>query len=486
MRRLFDLSLRHKLPLWGSGLIVAATVLVSAGLMYRAYEELRRDVIVSSTSLGRTLVKTLFPALLHDDLWSAIEIINAPIQAESLDAPLRVAAIFVLDPALRIRATTVPRQMPLDAELHSLGSDHRMLADALRNADLQKANVFEFPTSDYLHVSIPVAEAGGFLGTLVITHAKHDFRPRYFSIALGGLEMGLLALAILLPINWYWGRRMAQPLVLLADNMAQMVKGAPVDLDRDLYAYDDELGQLFSAYRTAAAEISAKAALEREVLQAERLAAVGRLAAGLAHEINNPLAGMLIALDNLKQRSDSCHEDAKLMSTLEFLERGLEHIAEIVAALLVEARVQLRPLERRDFEDMRTLIEPQASRKSLRLVWRIEVPDVLPLPAGQVRQILINLLLNAVQSTDIGKEVRLEVEKSGEELLLTVANQGLPPPPAVIERIFEPFVSGREGGHGLGLWVTYQTVKQMGGNITLFTPAGEVIFQVRLPIKEGT
>lgn len=484
MRRIFDLSLRHKIPLWGSGLILAATLLVSVGLMYRAYEDLKHDVIVSSTSLGKTLAKTLFQALLHDDLWGAIEIVNAPIQAESLDAPLQAAVIFVLDSKLKIRASTAPRSMPLDAELGSLGRDYHFLAEALNGADLQKTNVFEFSSSDFLHISIPVAEAGGFLGTLVITHSKNDFLPRYSSIALGGMKMGLLALAILLPINWYWGRRMAQPLVLLADNMAQMVKGAPANLRPDLYAYDDELGQLYTAYRAAAAEISAKAALEREMLQSERLAAVGRLAAGIAHEVNNPLTGMLIALDNLKQRNEGKTEDPKLLRMLEFLERGLGHISETVGALLVEARVQLRPLTRHDFEDVRTLIEPQATSKSLRLVWQIDVPESLPLAAGQVRQVMINLLLNAVQATASGGEIAVIANISGDALLLSVANEGEPPPAALVSHIFEPFVSGHEGGHGLGLWVTYQTVQQLGGHIVIDTPAGKVIFQVRLPIKE--
>lgn len=485
MRRFFDLSLRHKLPLWGSGLIVAATLLVSAGLMYRAYADLKHDVIVSSSGLGRTLAKPLFQALLHDDLWRAIEIINSPLQGGSHDAPMQASVIFILDPALKVRASTAPRSMPLDAELDSLGQDYRLLAAALETADPQQSHTFEFAESDYLHVTTPLAEEGGHLGTLVITHSKNDFLPRFSSIALEGAGMGLLALAILLPINWYWGRRMAEPLVQLASNMALMVKGAPANLHPELYAYHDELGQLFNAYRQAAEEISAKAALEREMLRSERLAAIGRLAAGIAHEVNNPLTGMLIALDNLKQRKPDHGIDAKLMRTLEFLERGLAQISETIGALLVESRVQLRPLERHDFEDVRTLIEPQAARRSLRLDWQVAVVDPIPVAAGQVRQILINLLLNAVQATANGGRIRFSAEKRNDGLLLDVTNEGVPPPPQVLAHIFEPFVSGREGGHGLGLWVTYQTVQQLGGTIVIETPEGQVTFRVHLPIKEN-
>ncbi|MEW5781017.1 MAG: ATP-binding protein [Pseudomonadota bacterium] len=92
--------------------------------------------------------------------------------------------------------------------------------------------------------------------------------------------------------------------------------------------------------------------------------------------------------------------------------------------------------------------------------------------------------INAVQATANGGEIRLSAERRNDELWLEVANDGAPPSPEVLAHIFEPFVSGREGGHGLGLWVTYQTVQQLGGNIVIDTPDGKVIFRVRLPIKE--
>ncbi len=486
MRRLLDLSLRHKIPLWGSGLIVAATLAVSVGLMVRAFDDLKRDVIISSEGLGRTLAKTLFPALLHDDLWGAIEIINAPLNNEKPEDPLEAKVIFVVSPEMNVLVSTSPRTMPLSAELDSLGTDYRLLAAALRSANPNAVQHFEFPHSDYLHVTIPVAEEGGHIGTLVITHSKHAFLPRFYGIALGGVGLGALVLAVLLPLNWYWGRRMAAPLVRLAHGMDEMVHGVPSDLSSDLYSYRDELGQLFDAYREAAAALREKAALEREVMQSERLAAVGRLAAGIAHEVNNPLAGMLMALDNLKQRQGGEPPDPNVAKTLAFLERGLQHVSDTVGALLLEARIQFRPLTAHDFADVRTLVEPQSARKSLHLDWQVDLPETLPLAAGLVRQILINLLLNAVQAAPTNGELQLAAGVQDDLLLLTVANDGASPPPDILAHIFEPFVSGREGGHGLGLWVTYQTVQQLGGHIAVDSANGKVVFRVRLPIKETT
>ncbi|MEI7611878.1 MAG: HAMP domain-containing sensor histidine kinase [Betaproteobacteria bacterium] len=485
MPRLLDLSLRHKIPLWGSVLIVIATLAVSVGMMFRVYDDLKSDVIITSEELGKTLAKTLFPTLLHDDLWRSIEIITAPLHANPTENPLEEPSIFVVGPEMKLLVSSAPLTMPLMSDLRELGPDYSQLEKALLASPRDAPHSFEFPGSDLLHVTIPVAEEGRQLGTLVITHSKNVFLPRFFGIALGGMGMGALVLAVLLPINWYWGRRMAQPLVKLADGMNQMVHGVPAELGGDMYAFRDEVGQLFQAYRQASAELHQKATLEQEMLQSERLAAVGRLAAGIAHEINNPLAGMLMALDNLKHPSASeLTIDPKLAKTLEFLERGLQHISETVGALLVEARVQMRSLTPHDFDDVRTLIEPQAAKKHLFLEWKITVPDSLDLPAGLVRQTLINLLLNAIEASVDGGTVGLEAIVDNQTLLIHVVNHGDPPSATILDHIFEPFVTGREGGHGLGLWVTYQIVNQLSGHIGVESIEGKVIFRVKLPLKD--
>jgi signal transduction histidine kinase len=477
--RFFDLSLRHKIPLWGSALIVASTVAVSAALILRAYDDLKHDLVISSESLGFTLAKTLFPMLLHDDAWRAYELIRAPFHEERMKQTMDPTAIFVVDKQQRVLVSSQPLVMPLLADLASLGEDFPALADALRAKNPVVTGTHEFPDSDRLHVSIPVAEEGEQMGTLIITHSKDVFLPRFFGFAMGAAGTGALVLAILLPLNWYWGRRMTQPLVQLAQGMSEIVTGAPEELGPELYAYHDELGQLFSAYRKAAAEIRAKTALEREVMQSERLAAVGRLAAGIAHEVNNPLGGMLMAIDTLKQRGTM---DASTARTVALLERGLQQITETVGALLVQARVQARDLGRQDFEDIRTLVEPQVAKKFLHLDFVLDLPESLPLPAGFVRQVLINLLLNAIAATPQEGRIRVMARQEYDGFRLMVANEGEPPPREILAHLFEPFVSGREGGHGLGLWVTYQTVKQLNGNISVECRDGEIRFVVCLPL----
>ena len=480
--RLFDLSLRYKLPLWGGLLIVVSVLAVSAALMLKAYDDLQRDVRISAEGLAHTLSRTLFPALLHDDVWRAFEQIDAAFAGRGGADPIRPEAIFVVDDKARIVVSSAPQSLPVLAHLNSLGPDHARLVPALDRLHGANLASLDLPDSKRLFFALPIREEGAQVGTLVLAYSKDVFLPRFRSLALQGALIGLVILAVLLPLNWYWGRHMAEPLVELAGRMGQVVHGASEEPWHRDYPYRDELGQLFAAYDDMVAEIRAKTRLEQELIVAERLSAIGRLASGMAHEVNNPLGGMLMSLDTLKARGEMPEHVSR---TLSLLERGLKQIQATVSALLVQAREQGRTLGAQDLEDVRTLIQPQVLKKSQRLTWEVVLPEGLRLPANAVRQVLINLLLNAVQATAEQGRIGLTMAPARGGLALTVRNEADPIPRERLAHLFEPFVSGREGGHGLGLWVTYQIVQQLGGRIGVECADGEVRFEVWLP-KETT
>ncbi|MGQ9686986.1 MAG: ATP-binding protein [Thiobacillaceae bacterium] len=487
---LFHLSLRYKIPLWGSLLIVVSVLAVSAALMVKAYDDLRQDVRISAEGLAYILAQTLFPALLHDDAWRAFEQINAAFAGRETGKtggnPVRPEAIFVVDAAGRIMVSSHPRELPLLADVATLGGDHARLAAALRRMQGDAMISFDFADATRLFFALPIRQESAQVGILVLAYSKDVLKPRFRGLALYGMLVGGLILAVLLPLNWYWGRRMAAPLVDLARRMGRAVHGGRDDPPHETYPYRDELGQLFEAYDAMLEEMEAKSRLERELLKNERLTAIGRLAAGIAHEVNNPLGGMLLALDTLKARGDLPEAAAR---TLGLLERGLKQIQETVAALLVQSRDPGRALTAQDLEDVHTLIQPQVVKKSQRLDWQVDMPGEVGLPAAAVRQVLINLLLNAVQATAEQGRLALVVTPREGGLTLEVVNEAPPIAPERLEHLFEPFVSGHDGsqggGHGLGLWVTYQIVQQLGGRIRAASHDGQVSFAVWLPLQES-
>ena len=484
MRSLFNLSFRYKIPLWGGALIVATALITSSTLLAHGYDDLKRDLLRNAASRGRTLAQTLVTAVVQDHVWRAYEIINAPLRGGAAEDTDGAETLIVLDPLGQVFVSTRPQELPMQADFARLSMEYGSVA-----GDIEKLNnegkVYEPPGSDYLYVATPIVDQETRLGTLLQLISKRALLPRFYESARQAAWVALAVLAVLLPINWYWGRRTATPLVRLTERMEELGQRLPKELPTRIYDYQDELGRLAAAYNRTVQQLREKALIEKEMIHSERLVAIGSLAAGIAHEINNPLLGMLTSISTLRLHGAP---DARTAKTLNLLERGLTQIRDTAAALLVEAKLSSRDFTPDDIADVRTLIEPQAHQRSVAVSWQVQLPGPQSVPSTLVRQVLINLILNAVQATDEGGEVRVDVA-TGDQLMLEVVNGGRMLSEVQIEHLFEPFVNAGESGRGLGLWVCYQIVKQLGGVIEVDSAMHDegalTRFKVSLPLKEG-
>ncbi len=476
--RVFDLSLRHKLPLWGGFLIVVSALAVVSGYLVQARGNLERNMLARSEILGRSLGNSLLGHLAHDDVWRAYEVIKGPFDAGELKDFFQVEQILVLDEFHDVFVSTQPERYPVQSRLADLGPDFVELAARLsQGGDGHSLNV----QGRQILLAIPLVADGVTLGHLVLVHPAGFYWPRFINLAQRAAWITLLTLALLLPINWFWGRRLAVPLGLLVERMSTIGERPPQPLSASLYPYHDELGRLFQAYDRMALELAEKEEMKQEMVRSERLAALGRLSASVAHEINNPLGGLITAVSTLKHHAAP---DPVTQRVMPLLERGLEQIREIVAALLVEARAKSHTLSVHDVEDVRLLLAQKGLERGIHLEWHNDLPESLPLPATMVRQVLINLLLNAVQSADEQGQVRADIGMAEGRLHIEIVNDGPEVPAEVMNHLFEPFTGTREEGHGLGLWVTYQIVQQLGGQIRASSRPGQTRFQVNLPLGE--
>jgi two-component system, NtrC family, sensor kinase len=482
MNFLFNLSFRIKLPLWGSMLILVTAASVGLSLIAHEYDAMKEDLLTSADSLARALSKTLFPTLLHDDLWKAYEILNAPFHGASPASPMQASLLVLLDRSNRVFVSTHPDEFPTLATLAELGGEAAVVAARIGNLREESTREIGMNDSTRIWVAAPVQEDDERLGTLLIAYPTSALLARFIETAFRAIGIALLVLAILLPINWYWGRRMAVPLTSLAVKLSEMRHRLPEGDDLSAYTYDDELGRLFSAYRALLVELREADRLKDEFVKGQRLAAVGRLAASIAHEINNPLAGMLTAIDTLQQRGTLDPRDAR---TVGLLERSLGQIKDTVKALLVEAKTDSRNLNPGDIDDIRTLLHASIAKKSLDVEWHYDLDGDIPVSANMVRQVLINILINAIQATGTGGHVIVNAGMASDNLLrIEVANNGARLSQEIRAHMFEPFTTSKETGHGLGLWVTYQIVQQLGGIIRADDDGYLVRFTVEIPVRE--
>jgi len=480
IHRIFDLSLQQKIPLWGAILILFSTLSVSGVLMYRAYVDLKDALITSSVGLGQTLSNTLAPPLLRDDTWRAFEIIRAPFLNEARNTVIRPDTILVVSPENKVVVSSRPEAFPLLDELDQFKSDFAPFSTPDVVFSIREPRIFETNEPGFIYVALPIEDGDLFMGVLILRHPKQVLLESFQKTATGGALFGFIVLAILLPINWYWGQRMAVPLITLARHMKNMGSAPPETLESGLYSYNDEMGQMFEAYNAMVETLKEKAILEKEMVASERLAAMGRLTAGIAHEVNNPLAGMLTALDTIKRRGGL---DERTQKTMGLLERGLVQIRETVGALLVEARPSKRWIEAGDFEDIHTLVQHTLKTKQVDFQLETDIPGQLPYPAGAIRQVSLNLIQNAIEAASHASNgwVHACACKTSDGFSIKVTNNGNPIPVDRFEHLFEPFVSYQNGGHGLGLWVTYQLVSQLNGHIDVRNEQDTVEFCVLLP-----
>ena len=477
------LSYRLKVPLALTAVILLTEVILTAALLTRALGDAKRDLRASADSLAKTLASTVREPLIKDDLWQAYEIVHAPIATRDSSSPLK--DIVVLDARERVYTSSAPTRFRVTTPANNLPAEMRVALSSVRQAS--KDFYFDFPgymARGDAAAAVPVkSDDGSVIGYVLLSYEARRLYVRAASVLAEVAAISVPGLLILLPLGWLWGNRIVKPLMSLASVMRKVGHEPPAQLALQVEPGGaDETGQLASQFRSMLHELDEKEQLERQVLVAERLAAVGRVSAGIAHEVNNPLGGMLNAVDTLSRHGNL---DPFAQRTIGLLQRGLAQIRSTVGALLLEARLDSPAIQPEDWEDLRTLITPQLAEKQVRLQWDCAISGALPLPAHMVRQLVLNLLLNAAKAVEVAGRVSVHASATASHLLVRVSNSGQHIPNEVMEHLFEPFPAGGKAApgktYGLGLWVSYQIVTRLGGTISTSSEPGYTLFEVDVP-----
>jgi signal transduction histidine kinase len=236
-------------------------------------------------------------------------------------------------------------------------------------------------------------------------------------------------------------------------------------------------------------DLTERRRLDQQLIQSGKLAAVGELAAGVAHEVNNPLFAILGLTEFLQKDAEP---GSKAAERLQMIRESGEEIREIVRALLDFARenpeelqlVSLNAVVRQAV----TLMQRTNAHKGIELVPRYSEDDgLVRASANQLKQVLLNLLSNARQAMPGGGTVWIDTTVEDGWATVTVADDGPGVDPALADRVFEPFFStrGLPTGTGLGLSVSLGIAQAHGGTLTLDRerPRGAA-FTLRLPLGE--
>jgi signal transduction histidine kinase len=323
----------------------------------------------------------------------------------------------------------------------------------------------------------------GFAWTTVTLAPVSDALAPVRRMALVFLGLLLASAAIIAAAASVVSRRIAQPIMALTAYTRSFMNEQRLPEPPE-HSGSGEVAELSNTF------VHMVESLDRSretLIRASKLAAVGEMAAVMAHEIRTPL-GILRSSAQMLRREDGISEENREL--LGFIDSETERLNRIVMSMLDTARA--RPPQRLplDVNALATrtvaMLAAQAKRQGIALLTRLDAQSAwIEGDAEQLTQVLLNLIVNALQILPAGGRIEISTQNDGHRLLLEVADNGPGIPEDERHRIFEPFVFRREGGLGLGLAVVKQIVGAHAGDIAIVDNAGGgARFRLRFPVLQ--
>ena len=463
--------LAWKIPLLAAALMIAVAVVISQIVLDRMRSDQETNLRLLTSAYLDGLSAAVLPSAIHADEWEAFDALD---RARGRYAGLNVRFAIVALPNGKVLAASDPLKFPVltavppdvqqrfprgDGLIIDYASGRAWVARSLREEGFSVGRILaEIDISELLRVRERL------LLTLIAVNA---------TLALGIATIGSIAL-----------RRMLKPLSVLSGYVEGVRTGRADPIpDSKRQRISREFNLLFDRFNAMARALNEREELASRLATQEKYAVLGKLASGMAHEVNNPLGGLFNALDTLRRHGDDA---AAREATLNLLQRGLTHIRNVVRSTLVTYRETTdQSLRAADIDDLRLLIEPEASRKRVQLAWDNELQGSLSVGGESVRQVILNLLINACAATPEGGAVRLRAHAAQNELIVEVGDQGAGLPDDVANYLFGQSEQAPGVGGGLGLWIVRRLVTVQGGTIRLVQEGGfSTLIRVTWPLQQ--
>ncbi|MBK4722054.1 HAMP domain-containing histidine kinase [Azospirillum sp. YIM DDC1] len=459
-------------PLLVAGLMTAVGSAISSSVLARLADDQEAQLRqLAGAHLG-SLAVALAPHLARQDVWETFDVLDHARQAASV-ASTRL--LIVTLPDAFVVAASDPMAYPVGTALppalaaHLDGADlaiddgrgvawsHRLIG----TGDAPLGHILaEMDMAPLLAVRHEV------LRTLVVTNAG-------LTLLLAAVGYGLVA-------------RLLRPLRILDAYVERIRSGSVEPIPARFIAEESsEFGRLFRRFNAMAAAMAEREALSARLADEEKLALLGRLASGMAHEVNNPLGGLLTAVDTLQRHGA---DDAVRHRSTALLERGLRGIGHVVRAALVVYKepAGAGALSAADLDDLQFLIAHEAQRRRTRLIWDNRMPESVAVDGTAVRQMVLNLLLNACRASPPGAAVVLAATTSAMGVSITIRDEGPGLPMDMAEVLASRGTAPLpQGGRGLGLWTVGRLLDRVGGGVDIEVgPAGGTAITLTIPQAE--
>jgi signal transduction histidine kinase len=477
------LGLRLKFFLYSNTLIIVTMTLVTillivheTGTQYDAIERRAR-------SICEVMAIPITDALMYEDLGLVLETgliennINE-IQARNQDLMRYVVVTDAKGKVIHSSDWTL-LGTTFERALGERAADEPPLMEVLEDADGGR----------FLEGRTPLSISTKSWGTLIIGFSLEPIRELVREIAM---QAGLVALILMIgnsAMTAIYVETLIRPILALNRTMKRAARG---DLSvRARSGASLEVGELADAFNRLMDEMEESRYRERvqraQLAHTEKMAAVGTLAAGVAHEVNNPLHGILTCVENMRAHPDDREMQERYLA---LIKDGLERIEHTVVNLLDFSRertLELAPTPiNHSLRHVAELTKYQLREGNIDIVFDLD-PEQPYVTADhfQMDQLFLNLVLNALQAMPEGGRLTLRTTQKDGRVVAEVRDTGEGIPDEMIERIFDPFFTTREVGEGtgLGLTVSDSIASAHGGTLEVeSTPGQGSVFRVSFPI----
>lgn len=470
------MKLNAKLILIMLSLLVIAIITLFALNQY-AQNDLVQEIQDSSQEISKAVQLSIA------DLTSEAETSRL---AEFLDSARQkgINEINIINSEGEIIDSTNPEKIGKQKDLKKLEKGVRAATNRLGEASILSQKPYD--------VVVPVIVGDEHLGYVQVNMLLDNIRNIQHANFIKRLAATAMVFTVGIAFTIYLARRYTDPIHRLAEDFKRVSAG---DLSVTIpVESSDEIGELAQAFNEMVEKLREREALEKRLYEAEHLSRVGQLAAGIAHEIRNPLNYISLAIDHLKNELlVQCPGRAAQVSELADKIRDEVRRANYMVLNFMNYG---RPLKlRRGLITYEELLERTLSTLADRLAeQRVtivrQVADNLPpllLDPELMRNAITNFITNAAQAMPDGGEIvlgaTLDPEKSG-WVLLSFRDGGTGIPPEDLDKIFQPYFTTKEVGIGLGLAITERIIREHGGEIAVASSGEGTTFTVRLPCGE--
>ncbi len=239
-------------------------------------------------------------------------------------------------------------------------------------------------------------------------------------------------------------------------------------------------------------DITEKRRRDAQLRRAESLAALTTLAAGVAHEIKNPLASIRIQLGIMHRILEKrCSKDTEpIFHNISLVEQEIDRLNSIVVDFLFAVRPMditlIRDRAEEVVQEVAELMNHEAEEHRITLITKFEpeLPEVM-IDRKHLKQALLNIIKNAIAAMPEGGTLTIALSTQNDELLIAVSDTGIGIPEELLAKIFEPYFTTKESGTGLGLTITFKIIKEHNGEITVESaPSKGSTFTIHLPIPQ--